>query len=169
MKITIINKISISLFEKKNKTSFNKKNKTNFNKKNNFQKIGQGYDVHKLGENRNLVICGKEIECKKNGKKLGLIGHSDADVAVHALMDSMLGATGFPDIGIIFPDNNPKFKNISSMKLLKFVNTKIMQKGFKVSNADITIIAEFPKMSPHIPEMKKNLAKILGISVKKPE
>lgn len=125
-------------------------------------RIGQGYDVHRLGENRKLILCGVEIPYEK-----GLIGHSDADVAVHALMDALLGAAALGDIGRLFPDNDDAYKGISSMLLLKRVTELISEHGFVVGNADITIIAQSPKLMPFIEEMRKNVSSAMGIEVNK--
>ena len=123
-------------------------------------RIGQGYDVHKLVEGRKLILCGEEIP-----HTLGLLGHSDADVALHALMDAILGAAGLGDIGRHFPDSDDKFKGISSMLLLENVMDKIKSLGFSVSNADITIIAQRPKLAGFIEKMQKNIAEALGVDV----
>lgn len=122
-------------------------------------RIGHGFDVHRLVENRKLILGGVLIEYEK-----GLLGHSDADVLVHALMDAILGAAGLGDIGKHFPDNDDSFKDISSLKLLKRVKDIITEKGYKLSNADVTVIAQRPKLLPFIPEMKSNIAKILEIN-----
>ena len=122
-------------------------------------RIGHGFDVHRLVENRKLILGGVLIEYEK-----GLLGHSDADVLVHALMDAILGAAGLGDIGKHFPDNDDSFKDISSLKLLKKVKDIITEKGYKLSNADVTVIAQRPKLLPFIPEMKSNIAKILEIN-----
>ena len=108
-------------------------------------RIGTGFDVHKLVENRKLIICGVEIPYK-----LGLLGHSDADVALHALMDAMLGALALGDIGAHFPDSDGRFKDISSIVLLKETAKLIDQKNYRLANADITIIAQRPKFRPYI-------------------
>lgn len=123
-------------------------------------RIGQGYDVHKLGENRDLIICGIKIPYE-----LGLVGHSDADVAVHALMDAMLGAIGGYDIGRLFPDSDDSFKGISSMLLLEKVNEHLNQEGYELSNCDITIIAQRPKLLPYIDDMRKNIAECLKVDI----
>ncbi len=116
-------------------------------------RIGHGYDVHKLVEDRKLIMCGVEIPYEK-----GLLGHSDADVATHALMDAMLGAAALGDIGKHFPDTDDKYKGISSILLLKEVCRLIKeQRGLKLINADVTIIAQAPKMLPYIPQMVKNI------------
>lgn len=123
-------------------------------------RIGQGYDVHKLAEGRKLILCGEEISWE-----LGLLGHSDADVALHALMDALLGAAGLGDIGRHFPDTDEKYKGISSMKLLENVMEKIKGLGFSVSCADITIIAQKPKLAGYIDKMRENVADKLGVDV----
>lgn len=116
-------------------------------------RIGFGYDVHRLAENRRLVLCGVEIPYD-----LGLLGHSDADVAVHALMDAVLGAMAAGDIGRLFPDSDQKYKNADSMELLREVVSLMEKRGFALGNLDITIIAEKPKLSPYILQMRENLA-----------
>jgi 2-C-methyl-D-erythritol 2,4-cyclodiphosphate synthase len=121
-------------------------------------RIGQGYDIHRLVENRKLILAGVEVPFDR-----GLEGHSDADVVAHALMDSLLGAAGMPDIGTHFPDTDPEYKDADSMKLLKEVMAVIRDKGYSIGNIDITIIAEFPKLSPHILSMKENIAEVLMI------
>ncbi len=123
-------------------------------------KIGTGYDIHQLVDNRNLIIGGVKIPYKK-----GLLGHSDADVLIHAIIDAMLGALALPDIGTLFPDNDAEFKNISSLILLKKVYALITEKGYEINNIDSNIIAQEPKMMPYIPQMKKILADTLGIDV----
>lgn len=123
-------------------------------------RIGHGYDVHRLCEGRKLIIGGVEIEYEK-----GLLGHSDADVLLHAVSDSLLGAAAMGDIGGMFPDNDPTFKDADSLELLKTVVKAINEKGFKAVNIDATIIAQKPKMSPHIPLMRKNIAEALCISI----
>lgn len=120
-------------------------------------RVGHGYDVHKLIEGRNLILCGIKVPYE-----YGLDGHSDADVAVHALMDAMLGAVGGYDIGRLFPDNDDSFKGISSMVLLKKVSEYIKEKGYELINCDITIIAQKPKLLPYINDMRANLAEGLG-------
>ena len=119
-------------------------------------RIGQGYDVHRLVEGRELYLCGEKIEYE-----LGLLGHSDADVALHALCDALLGAAALGDIGKHFPDTDPKYKGISSMLLLKHVYGLIKEKGYSLVNADITIIAQKPKLLGFIPRMRENVAKAL--------
>ncbi len=121
-------------------------------------RIGTGFDVHKLVENRKLIICGVEIPYK-----LGLLGHSDADVALHALMDAMLGALALGDIGAHFPDSDGRFKDISSIVLLKETAKLIAQKNYRLANADITIIAQRPKFRPYIGEMRQNIANALDL------
>lgn len=121
-------------------------------------RIGLGYDVHRLVENRDLILGGVNIPYE-----LGLLGHSDADVLVHAIMDSLLGATALGDIGTHFPDNDPKYKGISSIKLLSEVGKLLDRNGYEITNIDSTIIAQKPKMAPYIEEMRKNIAKALNI------
>lgn len=122
-------------------------------------RIGHGYDVHRLCENRELIIGGVKIPFEK-----GLLGHSDADVLAHAIADSLLGACGLRDIGFYFPDNDDNYKGISSMILLKKVASFISGKGGKVVNIDSTVIAQKPKLSPYIGQMRAALSKALGIS-----
>ena len=122
-------------------------------------RIGMGYDVHRLVEGRDLIIGGVKIPYEK-----GLLGHSDADVLLHAIMDALLGAAALGDIGKHFPDTDPKYKGISSMKLLEHVAGLIAEKGYIVENIDATIIAQAPKMRPHIEQMEKNIAAALKIS-----
>lgn len=121
-------------------------------------RIGHGYDVHRLVEGRDLILGGMRIAYEK-----GLDGHSDADVLVHAVMDALLGAAGLGDIGKLFPDNDPQYKGISSMKLLKVVRQRIEEKGCRVSNIDVTMIAQQPKLRPYISQMEMNIAVMLGI------
>ncbi len=123
-------------------------------------RIGFGYDVHKLVDGRKLIIGGVEIPFEK-----GLLGHSDADVLVHAVMDSILGAAALGDIGKNFPDTKDKYKNISSIVLLEEVFSLISEKGYSIINIDATIIAQKPKMSPYIHEMRSNISKALGIDI----
>ena len=122
-------------------------------------RVGTGYDVHKLVTGRKLIIGGVEIE-----HTLGLLGHSDADVLLHAIMDALLGAAGLGDIGKHFPDTDDRFKGISSLRLLEFTRDLITEKGYVVSNIDATIIAQRPKLRPYIEEMEENVAKTLRIS-----
>ena len=119
-------------------------------------RIGMGYDVHKLVENRDLILGGVKIPYEK-----GLLGHSDADVLLHAIMDSLLGAAALGDIGKHFPDTDPKYKGADSIKLLEFVGELLNKNNYKISNIDATIIAQRPKMAPHIPTMRENIAKAL--------
>lgn len=123
-------------------------------------RIGMGYDVHRLVDGRDLIIGGVKIPYEK-----GLLGHSDADVALHALMDAMLGACALGDIGKLFPDNDMSFKDISSMLLLKRANEKILENGFTVTNADITIVCQKPKLSPFIQKMRENIAGVLSLPI----
>lgn len=123
-------------------------------------RIGEGYDVHRLVENRKLIMGGVEIEYEK-----GLLGHSDADVLLHAISDALLGAAALGDIGHLFPDNDEKYKGANSLLLLEEVVKHLENKGFRVVNVDSTIIAQRPKMAPHIDAMRKNIAKALGVDV----
>lgn len=123
-------------------------------------RIGTGYDVHRLIEGRKLIIGGVEIPFEK-----GLLGHSDADVLIHAVMDALLGAAGMGDIGLHFPDTNPAYKGISSVLLLKNVGALLEEKGFLIENIDATIIAQAPKMRPYIDNMRENIANALGIEI----
>jgi len=121
-------------------------------------RIGIGYDVHRLVEKRPLILGGVEIEYE-----LGLLGHSDADVLVHTIMDALLGAAGLGDIGKHFPDTDPRYKGISSLKLLAHVRDSIDQAGFKIGNIDSVVICQRPKLKDYIPTMKKNIAEVLGL------
>jgi len=121
-------------------------------------RIGMGYDVHKLVENRKLILGGVEIEYEK-----GLLGHSDADVVVHAIMDALLGAAALGDIGKHFPDTDPKYKGISSIELLKHVGNLLKENGYVIGNIDATIICQRPKLAPYREEMVQNVAKALEI------
>ena len=123
-------------------------------------RIGMGYDVHKLVPERKLILGGVTIPYE-----LGLLGHSDADVLLHAIMDSLLGAAALGDIGKHFPDTDDRFKGISSIKLLTEVGKLISEKGYKIENIDATIIAQKPKMAPHIPLMRENIASALNIEL----
>ncbi len=125
-------------------------------------RIGHGYDVHRFCEGRPLILGGVEI---KNEENIGLLGHSDADVAVHALMDAMLGAMAFVDIGVLFPDNDKRYEGISSLELLQKVVLLLREYGAELSNADITIIAEKPKLAPYITEMRKAIADAIGVDM----
>lgn len=121
-------------------------------------RIGHGYDVHRLVEGRALILGGVEVpHC------MGLLGHSDADVLTHAVMDALLGAAGLWDIGHAFPDTDPAYQGISSLLLLEQVMQMLKAKGFTVGNIDATILAQKPKLAPYIPQMRKNLAQIMGI------
>lgn len=121
-------------------------------------RIGHGYDVHRLVEERDLILGGVNIPHTK-----GLLGHSDADVLTHAVMDALLGAAGLWDIGHAFPDTDPAYKGISSLLLLERVMQMLDEKGYKVGNVDATILAQKPKLAPYIPQMRKNIAEIIGI------
>ena len=121
-------------------------------------RIGMGYDVHKLVDNRKLILGGVEIEYEK-----GLLGHSDADVLVHAIMDALLGAAALGDIGKHFPDTDPKYKGISSIELLKHVGKLLKENGYVIGNIDATIICQRPKLAPYREEMVQNVAKALEI------
>ena len=123
-------------------------------------RVGQGFDVHALVENRKLIIGGVEIPYQK-----GLAGHSDADVLLHAICDALIGAAALGDIGAHFPDTDPRYKGIDSRKLLREVGKLLYENGWRVINIDATIIAETPKMAPHIPAMVKNIAQDLAIDV----
>ncbi len=121
-------------------------------------RIGQGYDVHRLVEGRDLIIGGVKIEYER-----GLLGHSDADVLLHAICDAMLGAAALGDIGAHFPDSDPQYKGIDSKKLLALCSDKLRERGYRVVNIDATIIAQAPKMRPHIDKMRENIALTVGI------
>lgn len=123
-------------------------------------RIGFGYDVHRLVEGRRLVLCGVEVPFAE-----GLLGHSDADVAVHALMDALLGALALGDIGHLFPDSDPQYEGADSMELLRAVIEKMTERGYALGNLDITIIAERPKLAAFVPEMRESLAKAFGCGV----
>jgi 2-C-methyl-D-erythritol 2,4-cyclodiphosphate synthase len=123
-------------------------------------RIGQGFDTHALVAGRRLVIGGVDIPHEK-----GLAGHSDADVLIHAVCDALLGAAGLGDIGAHFPDSEPRYKDADSRKLLIEVRQLVESRGFRVANVDATIIAQAPRMAPHIPAMRANLATDLGIAV----
>lgn len=123
-------------------------------------RVGFGYDVHRLVENRPLILGGVTIPYEK-----GLLGHSDADVLLHAIMDSLLGAAALGDIGKHFPDTDEKYKGISSIKLLKHVGDLLDVNGYIIGNIDATIIAQSPKMAPHIEAMRKNISSTLNISI----
>lgn len=121
-------------------------------------RVGHGYDVHRLVEGRKLILGGVEITWEK-----GLLGHSDADVLVHAVMDALLGAAGLWDIGHAFPDNDPAYAGIDSMLLLAQVRDMLTEKGYTVGNVDATILAQRPKLAGHIPQMRRNIAQVLGV------
>ncbi len=123
-------------------------------------RVGMGYDVHRLTEERKLILGGVEIPWEK-----GLLGHSDADVLVHAVMDALLGAAALGDIGKHFPDTDPAYKGISSILLLRHVTELLKKNGYAIGNVDATIIAQKPKMAPHILKMRENMAEAMGISV----
>lgn len=123
-------------------------------------RIGHGYDVHKLVEGRDLIAGGVKIPYEK-----GLLGHSDADVLLHAVSDSLLGAAAMGDIGGMFPDNDPQFLDADSLVLLRRVFERLRESGYKVINVDATIIAQRPKMKPYIPEMRMNIAAALSTSI----
>jgi len=123
-------------------------------------RIGHGYDVHRLVEDRALILGGVEIPWH-----LGLDGHSDADVLLHAVTDALLGAAAMGDIGKLFPDHDPQYKGISSLVLLKRAWERISEKGYKLGNLDVTVIAQKPKLLPYIPQMVENTAKVLGADV----
>ncbi len=122
-------------------------------------RIGQGYDVHKLVEGRELILCGVKVPYEK-----GLLGHSDADVALHALADALLGAAAMRDIGYHFPDTDPAYKGADSRRLLRRVVEIIGEKGYRVGNVDVTIVAQRPKLLTYIPEMIANVAADLAVS-----
>ena len=121
-------------------------------------RIGHGYDVHKLVEGRDLILGGVKIR-----HSLGLLGHSDADVLLHAVSDALLGAAGLGDIGKHFPDTDPKYKGADSLELLRIVGEKVAEAGYRVSNIDVTMIAQKPKLRPHIEQMEQNIASAVGI------
>lgn len=123
-------------------------------------RVGLGYDVHKLVEDRELILGGVTIPYEK-----GLLGHSDADVLVHAIMDALVGAAALGDIGKHFPDTDPQYKGISSIKLLEHVGKLLDEHMYVIENIDATIIAQRPKMAPYIPEMRKNIADTLGLEL----
>lgn len=123
-------------------------------------RIGHGYDVHKLVEGRDLIVGGVKVPYEK-----GLLGHSDADVLLHAVSDSLLGAAAMGDIGGMFPDNDPQFLDADSLVLLRRVFERLRESGYKVINVDATIIAQRPKMKPYIPEMRMNIAAALSTSI----
>ena len=122
-------------------------------------RIGHGYDVHRLVEGRDLILGGVKIDYDK-----GLLGHSDADVLLHAVSDALLGAAGLGDIGRHFPDTDPKYKGADSLELLREVYRKVSEKGFRVGNIDVTMIAQKPKLKDFIPQMQENIAAAVGVT-----
>ena len=123
-------------------------------------RIGHGYDVHKLVEGRDLILGGVKIPFQK-----GLLGHSDADVLLHAVSDSLLGAAALGDIGKHFPDTDPAYKGADSLELLRIVGEKVAEAGYRVGNIDVTMIAQRPKLKDHIPQMRANIARVLGVEI----
>ena len=123
-------------------------------------RIGHGYDVHRLVECRDLILGGVKIPYE-----LGLLGHSDADVLLHAVSDALLGAAGLGDIGKHFPDTDPKYKGAASLRLLEIVGEKVAEAGYRVSNVDVTMIAQAPKLRPYIEDMERNIAAALSLDV----
>lgn len=123
-------------------------------------RIGMGYDVHRLVEDRDLIIGGEKIEYE-----YGLLGHSDADVLLHAIMDALLGAAALGDIGTHFPDTDERYRGISSVRLLAYVDQLLEENGYSVENIDATIIAQRPKMAPYIPKIRENIANTLGLEL----
>ncbi len=121
-------------------------------------RIGHGYDVHRLVEGRDLILGGVKIDYEK-----GLLGHSDADVLLHAVSDSLLGAAGLGDIGKHFPDTDPAYKGADSLELLRIAAQRVREAGYRVSNIDVTMIAQRPKLKDHIPQMVENIAEAVGI------
>ena len=121
-------------------------------------RVGMGYDVHRLVEGRKLIIGGVEIPWGK-----GLLGHSDADVLLHAVSDALLGAAGLGDIGTHFPDSDPAYAGADSLKLLEHVAKLLGERGFSIKNVDATVLAQKPKLAPHIPRMRENLARAMGV------
>ncbi len=123
-------------------------------------RIGHGYDVHRLTEGRRLILGGVQIPYDK-----GLLGHSDADVLLHAVSDALLGAAGLGDIGIHFPDKDPAYKDADSLKLLACVVEKVQASGYRVGNVDVTMVAQKPKLKDYIPQMRQNIATTLGVDI----
>ena len=123
-------------------------------------RIGHGYDVHRLVPGRDLILGGVKIDYE-----LGLDGHSDADVLLHAVSDALLGAAGLRDIGYHFPDTDPKYKGADSLKLLQIVGEKVAAAGYRISNIDVTMIAQRPKLKEHIPQMMENIAGALNLDI----
>ena len=124
-------------------------------------RVGLGYDVHRLAEGRDLILGGVKIPYEK-----GLLGHSDADVLTHAIMDALLGAAVLGDIGKLFPDTDPAYEGADSMKLLREVGERLLKEGYVIENIDATIIAQAPKMRPHIDEMRAGIARELGLDIR---
>ena len=156
-KSCIIANGSMGLFSKKKKPFLKERQDK---KVENLMRVGMGYDVHRLTEDRDLILGGVKIPWEK-----GLLGHSDADVLIHAIMDALLGAAALGDIGQHFPDTDPAYKGISSIKLLEHVAALLNEKGYGVGNIDAVIIAQKPKMAPHIPLMRENIARALDMDV----
>lgn len=123
-------------------------------------RIGHGYDVHAFADNRKCILGGVDVPCEK-----GLLGHSDADVLLHAISDSLLGAAALGDIGKHFPDTDPRYKGADSLVLLENVCNLVKSKGYTVNNIDATVIAQMPKLAPFIDEMRSNIAKALGVDI----
>ena len=123
-------------------------------------RIGQGYDVHRLVEGRKLILGGVEIVYEK-----GLLGHSDADVLTHAVMDALLGAAAMGDIGKLFPDSDPAYEGADSLRLLAEVCSRLRQRGFEIGNVDSTVVAQRPKLAPYIERMRENMAQAMGVDV----
>ena len=121
-------------------------------------RIGHGYDVHKLVEGRDLILGGVKIPYEK-----GMLGHSDADVLLHAVSDALLGAAGLGDIGVHFPDTDPKYKGADSLLLLQTVGQKVKAQGYRISNIDVTMIAQRPKLKDYVPQMVQNIARVLEL------
>lgn len=122
-------------------------------------RIGQGYDVHRLVEGRPLILGGVHVPYER-----GLLGHSDADVLLHAVMDALLGAAALGDIGHLFPDTDPRFSGADSRELLRTVAALLAERGFAVGNVDATIVAQQPKLAPYLPQMRENIAAVLGLT-----
>ena len=123
-------------------------------------RVGQGYDVHRFAEGRRLILGGVEIPFE-----VGMEGHSDADVLVHAIMDALLGATAMGDIGLLFPDTDERFKGADSLKLLEEVGKRLYEAGFKILNIDSTVVAQAPRLRPYIDEMRANISHTLGLDI----
>ena len=123
-------------------------------------RIGYGYDVHRLVEGRKLILGGVDIPFEK-----GLLGHSDADVLLHAITDALFGAAALGDIGSHFPDTDPRYKGADSLKLLEACGKELREQGWRISNIDSTIVAQRPKLLPHVPQMRENIARVLGLEV----